>query len=110
MSEEENEVLAREEEPLSSTDEPEPETIEAPKPKATRYKKASEGDGRKKGQRTPAQIAAFERCRAKRDENCRLRKEEDETAAAARQGRLVERARARLRADGGQPKRSQILR
>ena len=81
MSEEENEVLASEEPP--STDEPEPETIEAPKPKATRYKKASEGDGRKKGQRTPAQIAAFERCRAKRDENRRLRKEEDETAAAA---------------------------
>ena len=70
--------------------ETEGETIEAPKPKATRYKKASEGDGRKKKGRTPAQIAAFEKCRAKREANRKLRREEDEAVAAEQKAALEE--------------------
>lgn len=60
----------------------EDEEVEAPKPVAKRYKKAGPDDGRKKRERTPAQIAAWERCRAKREENRTLRKQEDEAAAA----------------------------
>ena len=42
-------------------------------PKAKQYKKAGENDKRRKKERTPAQIAAFEKCRAKREENRLLR-------------------------------------
>ena len=52
------------------------EKEEPPKPK--QYKKAGENDARRKKERTPAQIAAFERCRAKREENRALRKDERE--------------------------------
>ena len=50
-------------------------------PKAKQYKKAGENDKRRKKERTPAQIAAFEKCRAKREENRLLRKQEREQQA-----------------------------
>ena len=50
--------------------------VEEKEPKAKPYKKADATDARRKKERTPAQIAAFERCRAKREENRALRKQE----------------------------------
>ena len=63
-----------------------------PEPKAKQYKKASENDKRLKGkkERTPAQIAAFERCRAKREENRLLRKQEREKEAQLKKKKTEE--------------------
>ena len=57
---------------------------EEKQPKAKQYKKADAGDARRKKERTPAQIAAFEKCRAKREENRALRKQEREQEAAVK--------------------------
>tara|TARA_R110000823_G_scaffold44687_7_gene115564 strand:+ start:1824 stop:2324 length:501 start_codon:yes stop_codon:yes gene_type:complete len=74
MSDEKNEDL----ETLTETT---PETTECEKeepPKPKQYKKAGENDARRKKERTPAQIAAFEKCRQKREENRVLRRDERE--------------------------------
>ena len=68
-------------EDLETLTETTPETTESCKeepPKPKQYKKAGDNDARQKKERTPAEIAAFERCRAKREENRVLRKEERE--------------------------------
>ena len=52
--------------------------VKEKEPKAKPYKKADATDARRKKERTPAQIAAFERCRAKREENRALRKQQRE--------------------------------
>ena len=69
MSDEKDEDL----ETLAEAEEPQP-----PPAKAKQYKKAEPNDARRKKERTPAQIAAFEKCRAKREENRALRKQERE--------------------------------
>ena len=63
-----------------------------PEPKAKQYKKAGENDKRRKGkkERTPAQIAAFEKCRAKREENRLLRKQEREKEAQLKKKKTEE--------------------
>ena len=69
MSDEKDEDL----ETLAEAEEPQP-----PPAKAKQYKKAETDDARRKKELTPAQIAAFEKCRAKREENRALRKQERE--------------------------------
>ena len=62
-------------------DEAEPkESIE--KPKAKRYKKPKEGDGRKKKERTEAQKAAWAKCVEARAKNRSMRKAEDDEKKA----------------------------